>query len=103
MLNITQTAQRKLAEVLASNPQFKIVRVGVRGGGCSGMEYQIALAEQPDPDWELVSENVYVDPISLMYIDGTTVDYTESLTESGFKFSNPNVRSQCGCGKSFSA
>ena len=109
MIDLTLKAQDQLRKVLAANPNYKFVRIGVRGGGCSGLEYSIGLLDEYDPDWAeylYTGESllqVYVDPISEMYLDGTTVDFVESLTESGFRFTNPNVRSQCGCGKSFSA
>lgn len=112
MLDLTKAAQDKLASVLQSNPDCNCVRIGVAGGGCSGFEYKIALG--PDIKWPIDYEQqwnlygsptlkVFVDPMSDIYLDGVTVDYIESLTESGFRFNNPNVKSQCGCGKSFSA
>lgn len=106
MIDLTQKAQQHLLDVLKASPEYKYVRIGVRGGGCSGLEYSMGLVEEAESDWELFEfENlkVYVDPISMMYLDGVQVDYIESLTQSGFKFFNPNVKSSCGCGKSFSA
>jgi iron-sulfur cluster assembly protein len=105
MIDVTDAARDKLLSVLAAQEGYKYVRIGVRGGGCSGLEYSIGLVDQYEPDWTMIEFNnlmVVVDPVSMMYLDGVTVDYFESLTESGFKFNNPNVRSQCGCGKSFS-
>lgn len=98
-------AQEKLASVLQANPTYKFVRLGVRGGGCSGFEYSIGLVEASEEGWtEYPFEDciIVVDPVSLMYLENVEIDYIESLTESGFKFHNPQVRSQCGCGKSFS-
>jgi len=106
MIELTQAAQDKLAAVLQANANYKYVRLGIRGGGCSGFEYSIGLVEQYEPDWttiECTGVTVVVDPISMMYLDGVSVDFIESLTESGFRFNNPHVKSQCGCGKSFSA
>ena len=105
MIHLTRTAQDKLSQVLVANPEYKYVRLGVRGGGCSGFEYSIGLMSDYQPDWVehiFDSPKIFVDQISMMYLDGIVVDYVESLTESGFKFFNPNVSSSCGCGKSFS-
>jgi iron-sulfur cluster assembly protein len=79
------------------------LRVGVRGGGCSGFQYALALDERNDDDhvFEVNGIRVIVDPASLRYVDGSTVDYTESLMGSGFEVSNPNVVASCGCGSSF--
>jgi iron-sulfur cluster assembly protein len=79
------------------------LRVGVRGGGCSGFQYALALDEQRDEDhvFEAQGIRVIVDPASLQYVDGSTVDYTESLMGAGFEVQNPNVVASCGCGSSF--
>lgn len=105
MIDLTQKAQEKLAAILKDQPDYKYVRIGVRGGGCSGLEYSIGLINEYEPDWsdfDFPLVTVYVDPLSLIYLDGVTVDYFESLTNSGFQFTNPNVKSSCGCGTSFS-
>ena len=79
------------------------LRVGVRGGGCSGFQYALALDEQREDDHVFDSSGirVLVDPASLRYVEGSTVDFTESFMGSGFEVSNPNVVSSCGCGSSF--
>jgi iron-sulfur cluster assembly accessory protein len=79
------------------------LRVGVRGGGCSGFQYALALDERHADDsvFEVQGIRVIVDPASLQYVDGSTVDYTESLMGAGFEVQNPNVVSSCGCGSSF--
>ena len=79
------------------------LRVGVRGGGCSGFQYALALDEQRDDDnvFECSGIRVLVDPASLQYVDGSTVDFTESFQGSGFEVTNPNVVASCGCGSSF--
>jgi iron-sulfur cluster assembly accessory protein len=79
------------------------LRVGVRGGGCSGFQYALALDERRDDDhvFDASGIRVLVDPASLRYVDGSTVDYTENFMGSGFEVSNPNVVSSCGCGSSF--
>ena len=79
------------------------LRIGVRGGGCSGFQYALALDERRDDDhvFEAHGINVIVDPASLRYVEGSTVDYTESFQGQGFEVQNPNVVSSCGCGSSF--
>jgi iron-sulfur cluster assembly accessory protein len=79
------------------------LRVGVRGGGCSGFQYALALDEKRDDDhvFDTSGIRVLVDPASLRYVDGSTVDYTENFMGSGFEVSNPNTVASCGCGSSF--
>jgi iron-sulfur cluster assembly protein len=79
------------------------LRVGVRGGGCSGFQYALALDEQNDDDhvFEAQGIRIIVDPASIRYVDGSTVDYTESFQGAGFEVQNPNVVASCGCGSSF--
>ncbi|HEY6006241.1 MAG TPA: iron-sulfur cluster insertion protein ErpA [Anaeromyxobacter sp.] len=81
------------------------IRVGVVGGGCSGFQYSMDF-EQESKDGDMTFEQdgirLYVDPMSSMYLQGVTVDYVVGLQGAGFKFTNPNARSTCGCGASFS-
>jgi iron-sulfur cluster assembly accessory protein len=79
------------------------LRVGVKGGGCSGFQYALALDERRDDDHVFATSGipVLVDPASLRYVEGSTVDYTENFMGSGFEVSNPNVVASCGCGSSF--
>lgn len=109
MITLTDAAIKKLSEALKASSQYAYVRIGVLGGGCSGLEYSMSLAEVYEPDWTTIEYSVagedvtvVIDPMSLMYLEDVTVDYIDSLEASGFKFTNPHVRSQCGCGKSFS-
>ncbi|MGE5635771.1 MAG: HesB/IscA family protein [Nocardioidaceae bacterium] len=79
------------------------LRVGVRGGGCSGFQYALALDERRDDDqvFDNGGIRILVDPASLRYVEGSTVDYAESFMGAGFQVSNPNVVASCGCGSSF--
>src|SRR5438132_9324973 len=79
------------------------LRVGVRGGGCSGFQYQLAFDEQRDGDivFESHGLKLLVDSESLQFVSGSTIDYEESLQGAGFKVNNPNVVAACGCGSSF--
>jgi iron-sulfur cluster assembly protein len=105
MVTLTDIAAQKVQEFMnGQNAEGQVgLRVGVRGGGCSGFQYALALDEQRDDDHVFDSSGirVLVDPASLRYVEGSTVDFTESFMGSGFEVSNPNVVSSCGCGSSF--
>ena len=87
----------------APTSQVAGLRVGVKGGGCSGFQYQLAFDERRDDDivFEDHGLQLLVDPQSLSYVDGSQIDYVDSLTGAGFKVVNPNVVAACGCGSSF--
>ncbi|HEX9051285.1 MAG TPA: iron-sulfur cluster insertion protein ErpA [Anaeromyxobacter sp.] len=81
------------------------IRVGVMGGGCAGFQYSMDFEKEPkdgDLSFEQDGVRLYVDPMSSMYLQGVTVDYVVGLQGAGFKFNNPNARTTCGCGSSFS-
>ncbi len=105
-LQLTETAITKVKEIIAQQDPHPVgLRIGVVGGGCSGFSYQMQFEEKTTPMdkvMEFDGVKVFVDQMSLMYLDGTEVDYVESLEGAGFKFGNPNVKSTCGCGSSFS-
>ena len=105
-LDLTTKAVSKVKEILAQqNPQPAGLRVAVVGGGCSGFSYQMNFENESngiDKVYEFDGLKVFVDQASLMYLKGTKIDFIESLEGSGFKFENPNVKSTCGCGSSFS-
>ena len=103
---LTPTAIAKVKEIMAQqNPIPAGLRVGVVGGGCSGFSYSMSFENAPgmmDKTFNMDGLKVYVDATSLMYLNGCRVDYVETLEGAGFKFDNPNVKSTCGCGSSFS-
>jgi iron-sulfur cluster assembly protein len=106
MITITDKGAEKVHEFLSAQSEdvgMAGLRVGVRGGGCSGFQYQLAFDEQRDGD--VVFENrglrLLVDRESLPYVRGSEIDYEESLQGAGFKVNNPNVVAACGCGSSF--
>ena len=105
MVTLTDTAAGKVKELLNGQAEQDqaALRVAVRGGGCSGFQYALALDERKDDDevFDAQGIRVLVDPASLRYVDGSTVDYTESLMGAGFEVKNPNVVASCGCGSSF--
>ena len=107
MVQITPTAVNKVREILESqNPIPAGLRLAVVGGGCSGFSYSMAFENKPsmlDKTYDYEGLKVYVDQASMLYLEGAEVDYVETLEGSGFKFNNPNVKSTCGCGSSFSA
>ncbi|MBM3812603.1 MAG: iron-sulfur cluster assembly accessory protein [Acidimicrobiia bacterium] len=107
MISLTENAVSKVKEILTSqDPQPAGLRISVVGGGCSGFSYSMAFENTPnmlDKTYSYDGLKVFVDQASLLYLDGAEVDYVETLEGSGFKFSNPNVKSTCGCGSSFSA
>lgn len=103
-ISVTAAAVKKIKELLPSDA--KAMRLGVKGGGCSGFSYAMQWENEPGPMdkvFEFDGLTVIVDATSLMYLQGCEIEYMETLEESGFKFNNPNVKSTCGCGSSFSA
>jgi iron-sulfur cluster assembly protein len=106
MVQLTEKAVGKVREMLDSQePKPAGLRIAVVGGGCSGFSYSMAFENQPnmlDKTYSFSGLKVFVDQASLLYLDGAEVDYVETLEGAGFKFSNPQVKSTCGCGSSFS-
>jgi iron-sulfur cluster assembly accessory protein len=106
MLNLTDSAQAAVNRFMTDAEQPVIgLRIAVTGGGCSGMQYAMAL-EQEKKDEDTIVEcgeiKILVDPQSLPLLDNVTVDFLDSMEGSGFKFTNPNATNTCGCGSSFS-
>ena len=107
MINVSQSAATKINELLAEEQKLTSgLRVFVQGGGCSGFQYGLMIEDSPGPaDQSLESNGVklFVDPISAQYLNGAEVDFVDSVTGGGFTIKNPNAKSTCGCGSSFSA
>ncbi len=105
MIQLSERAVSKVKEILDSQEPKPIgLRIAVVGGGCSGFSYSMAFENTPgmlDKTYTFDGLKVFVDQASMLYLDGASVDYVESLEGAGFKFDNPNVRSTCGCGSSF--
>src|SRR3982750_1150512 len=102
----SDTGAEKVQEFLAGQGEAAEsagLRVGVRGGGCSGFQFQLAFDEQRDGDvvFEDHGLRILVDNQSLPYVDGSSIDYLDSLQGAGFQVNNPNVVAACGCGSSF--
>jgi iron-sulfur cluster assembly protein len=106
MIQITEKAVGKVREILdGQEPKPAGLRIAVVGGGCSGFSYSMAFENSPnmlDKTYNFDGLKVFVDQASLLYLEGAEVDYVENLEGSGFKFNNPNTKSTCGCGSSFS-
>jgi iron-sulfur cluster assembly protein len=107
MIQVTPKAIERIRQALArQGVQEGGLRLGVQGGGCSGLSYLIRFEPKERPTdrvFEFGGVKIFVDPKSLIYLDGTTLDYKESLMQSGFVFDNPNAKQSCGCGASFTA
>ena len=105
-VSLTPNAIAKVKQIMAQqNPAPAGLRVGVVGGGCSGFSYSMQFESASglmDKVFDMDGLKVYVDATSVMYLNGCVVDYVETLEGAGFKFENPNVKSTCGCGSSFS-
>jgi len=104
MLTLSENAVRKIKTLVAEKGDEAGLRVKVVGGGCSGFSYHMAFDNQENPSdnvYQFEGVKVLVDQMSEMYLDGVSIDYIETLEGAGFKFNNPNVKSTCGCGSSF--
>ncbi|WP_042226860.1 iron-sulfur cluster assembly protein IscA [Kingella kingae] len=90
--------------MLAKRGKGEGIRIGVKTSGCSGMAYTLEFVDEVQPEdtvFEQDGVKVFIDPKSLVYLDGTQVDYQKEGLQEGFKFENPNVKESCGCGESF--
>jgi iron-sulfur cluster assembly protein len=104
MIEVTPKAVHKIREAFQKQGVTGGLRLGVLGGGCSGLSYQFKFDVKPRPTdkvFEFDDVKVFVDPKSFIYLDGMTLDYKESLMQSGFEFHNPHAKKSCGCGTSF--
>ena len=108
MINVTPMAAEKISELLVEeNKPTAGLRVFVQGGGCSGFQYGLMIEEgdgTTDADQTIESHGIrlFVDPISVRYLKGAEVDFVDNLSGGGFTIKNPNAKSTCGCGSSFS-
>ncbi|MGA7412688.1 MAG: iron-sulfur cluster assembly accessory protein [Bryobacteraceae bacterium] len=105
-ISVTPKAVQKIREAFARENVSGGLRLGVLGGGCSGLSYQFKFAPAPranDHVFEFEDVKVFVDPKSMVFLDGMTLDWHDSLIQSGFVFNNPHAHKSCGCGTSFSA
>lgn len=105
IVELTEAAANQVISVMQKeNIKDKYLRVGVKGGGCSGLSYFLDFGDKQESDLEFFQHNVniIIDEISASHLQGTVIDFSSDLMNSGFKFDNPNSQKSCGCGKSFS-
>lgn len=103
-ITLTETAAKRVKDFLHNRGKGEGLRLGVKTTGCSGMAYVLEFAdgaEAGDEVFESQGVKIFVDPKSLVYIDGTELDFTKEGLNEGFKFNNPNEKATCGCGESF--
>ena len=103
-VTLTEKAATHVQDYIAKRGKGVALRLGVRTSGCSGFAYKLEFADAVNPDdhqFESHGVKVVVDPKSLPFLEGTQLDYTREGLNEGFKFSNPNIKDECGCGESF--
>jgi len=103
-VSMTPKAAAQIARLMAKDGHAGL-RIGVKKGGCAGMEYTMEYVNEPSPNDEVVEQDgarILIAPMAQMFLFGTEIDYEVTLLESGFKFNNPNVAEACGCGESIS-
>ena len=104
MITVTERAIKKIKSLAAKEGKEPILRIGVKGGGCSGLNYFLDFVEEPRPDDQMldcIGLTILCDPKSLLYIDEMEVDYETNLMNAGFQFRNPHAKKSCSCGESF--
>ena len=104
IVSLTPAAAAKIRDLMAEDADVSVLRVAVEGGGCSGFQYGLGFdrgAQEGDHEFECEGVKVVVDPFSAPHLRGCSVDYLETIQESGFKIDNPNAAASCGCGHSF--
>ena len=103
VITITDAARKRVAEIMASNDGAEGIRIGVKNGGCAGMEYTVELVNEPVQGEDKVvtpEGTIYVAPQAVLFLLGTELDFEITKLRTGFVFNNPNVSSACGCGES---
>lgn len=103
-VTVTESAAKHISHSLQSRGKGLGIRLGVRPSGCSGMAYVIEYVDEVDSDDKTFEQNgikVFIDPKSLVYLDGTELDFVKEGLNEGLQFKNPNVSAECGCGESF--
>jgi iron-sulfur cluster assembly protein len=107
VISLTERATQEVRRIVSEQklPEATALRVGVKGGGCSGFSYTLGFDDQvseTDQVYEIEGVRVVCDPKSFLYLNGTQIDFEDTLMGRGFKFGNPNAAKSCGCGESFS-
>tara|TARA_B100001115_G_scaffold177166_1_gene165164 strand:- start:1572 stop:1892 length:321 start_codon:yes stop_codon:yes gene_type:complete len=105
MIIVSESAKKRLNELLSSDTKNIYVRVGVESGGCSGLSYKLAFDNKKTEEDEVITDNditLLINKKSVLYLAGTTLEFSDGLNGKGFVFNNPNASRTCGCGESFS-
>jgi len=103
VMTMTEAAVRRISALMAANPAALGLRIGIKKGGCAGMEYTMAVAEQKGAHDEVIEQDgavLLIEPAAIMYLLGTEMDFKTDKLSSQFVFNNPNQRGACGCGES---
>ncbi len=103
VISLTERAAARVREIVDTRENARGIRLGIKKGGCAGMEYTMEVAQTAGPLDEVVEQDgarVMIAPMAQMFLFGTEIDYETGLLEAGFKFNNPNVSEACGCGES---
>jgi iron-sulfur cluster assembly accessory protein len=101
---VTDNAIKKIAKILSTEKEPSVLRVSVEGGGCSGFQYKFDIQRAPESEDIVIARDgatVVIDPVSLQYLAGSQIDFTDELIGAAFKIENPNATASCGCGTSF--
>ena len=104
-VTISESAARRIGEILKSEPEGAMLRVSVEGGGCSGFQYKFDIDRSRADDDVVIAQDgatVLIDPVSLNYMAGAEIDFVDDLIGASFKINNPKATASCGCGTSFS-
>src|SRR6266852_410438 len=104
-ITVTERAAERIAQIVCNEPDKKMFRISVEGGGCSGFEYRFDLVPKAEPEDAVIEHadaKILVDSLSLVYLAGSEIDYVDDLISASFKIKNPNATAACGCGTSFS-
>ena len=104
MITITENAADHIRKFLTKRGKGEGIRIGVKTSGCSGMAYTLEFVDKIQPEDQVFEQNgvkVFIDPKSMVYLDGTQVDFAKEGLQEGFTFENPNAKESCGCGESF--
>jgi iron-sulfur cluster assembly accessory protein len=104
-VTLSDAAAKRISQIVAGEAGKQALRVSVEGGGCSGFSYKFDLAETPDADDVIIANGeakVLIDSLSLVYMEGSEIDFVDNLLGQSFQIKNPNAVASCGCGTSFS-
>ncbi len=104
-ITLSDTAARRIEEIISNEPEGSMLRVSVKGGGCSGFQYEFDITRDRENDDIVLRKGaatVLIDPVSLPYLEGSQIDFVDDLIGASFKIHNPNATASCGCGTSFS-